>query len=164
MFSSLVIWTVRDSCNCTTYFPLWEQAWLTWAYRGKSRCGRAECTETVSTHGHSSAGFTDWSRLDVSLPSVGTSCWREYWSYIYFQNPIRLKVWEWARARYLFLSSFSRRSSSSVRSHPWTNRLLLQLPCSDGESHPGCPFQTNQQEIGHIPLPSLSVASLIQEE
>jgi hypothetical protein len=64
---------------------------------GNSRC-RAECMESVSTHGHGSAGFTDWNRLDVSLPSVGTSCWREYWLYIYiyiyFQNPICLKVWE----------------------------------------------------------------------
>lgn len=86
MFSSLVIWTVRDSCNRTTYFPLWEQAWLTWAYRRNSRCGRAECIEPVSTHGHSSAGFTDWNGLDVSLPSVGTSCWREYWSCIYISR------------------------------------------------------------------------------
>lgn len=63
---------------------------------------------------------------------------------------------EWEVDTPTLLSSSPAKAHLQIQSHSWTNRLLLQLPCSAGECRSCCPFQTNQQEIGRVPLPSLA--------
>jgi hypothetical protein len=90
---------------------------------------------------------------NVSLPYLGTSCCRVYWLYLLPESHPSPSVG--MSERMIRVPFFvPRNSSSSIQSHSWTDMLLLELPCSNGESCPCCLFQTNQPEIAHIPLSS----------
>jgi hypothetical protein len=111
----------------------------------------------VHGKGHGRGHRLDWayglrSRY-VSLPYIGTSCCRLYWLYLL---PESLSVSKCGNDREADTSSFLPPPQKLIFNPIsfWTDRLLLELPCSNGEPCSCCPFQTNQPEIGHIPLSS----------